>query len=308
LGGVKGTGEGAVIEILRAREEGGPFKDLFDFCRRVNTQTVNRRTVEALAKSGAFDKLHGNRASAFASVGAALSDAERAQANASQNSLFGDDASTSSIALIDARPWDLLETLANEKSALGLYLSGHPYEAYRKDLAAVTTMSLARVEPSDTKQRLAGIVNAVRTINSKNGRMCFLALDDRTSVFEIMIPATLFETHRAWLKEDIPIVIEAKISQGREGMGTRVIADQLYDIDKARTQYARRLVVKLNGKSAAKEASDLLGILKPFVGGPVPVSINLNKDGYSGRIDLGEAWRVTPKRELLAKLTAELEF
>jgi DNA polymerase III subunit alpha len=87
-----------------------------------------------------------------------------------------------------------------------------------------------------------------------------------------------------------------------------VIADQLYDIDKARTQYARRLVVKLNGKSAAKEASDLLSILKPFVGGPVPVTINLDKDGYSGRIDLGEAWRITPKRELLAKLTAELEF
>jgi DNA polymerase III subunit alpha len=308
LGGVKGTGEGAVIEILRAREEGGPFKDLFDFCRRVNTQTVNRRTVEALIKSGAFDKLHDNRASAFASVGAALSDAERAQANASQNSLFGDDASTSSIALIDARPWDLLETLANEKSALGLYLSGHPYEAYRKDLSSVTTMSLARIEPSDTKQRLAGIVNAVRTINSKNGRMCFLALDDRTSVFEIMIPATLFETHRAWLKEDIPIVIEAKVSQGREGMGTRVIADQLYDIDKARTQYARRLVVKLNGKSAAKEANELLGILKPFVGGPVPVTIDVNKDGYRGRIDLGEGWRITPKRELLAKLAAELEF
>jgi DNA polymerase III subunit alpha len=252
--------------------------------------------------------LHPNRASAFASVGAALSEAERAQANASQNSLFGDDSGVNTFALIDARPWDLLEQLANEKSALGLYLSGHPYDAYRKDLSAVTTMPLMRIEPSDTKQRLAGIVNAVRTINSRNGRMCFLTLDDRTAVFEIMIPTTLFETHRAWLKEDIPIVIEAKISQGREGMGTRVIADQLYDIDKARAQYARRLVVKLNGKSAAKEANELLGILKPYVGGPIPVTINLNKNGYSGRIDLGEAWRITPKRELLAKISAELEF
>jgi DNA polymerase III subunit alpha len=308
LGGVKGTGEGAVIEILRAREEGGPFTDLFDFCKRVNTQTVNRRTVEALIKCGAFDKLHANRASAFASVGAALSEAERAQANASQNSLFGDDSSVNTFALIDARPWDLLETLANEKSALGLYLSGHPYEAYRKDLTSVTTMPLMRIEPSDSKQRLAGIVNAVRTINSRNGRMCFLTLDDRTAVFEIMIPATLFEAHRAWLKEDIPLVIEAKVSQGREGMGTRVIADQLLNIDQARAQFARRLVIKLNGKSAAKEASDLLTVLKPYVGGQVPVSIDLRKDGYGGRIDLGERWRVTPKSELLAKISAELEF
>lgn len=308
LGGVKGTGEGAVIEMLRAREEGGAFTDLFDFCKRVNTQTVNRRTVEALIKCGAFDKLHVNRASAFSSVGAALSEAERAQANASQNSLFGDDSTVNTFALIDARPWELLEKLANEKSALGLYLSGHPYDAYRKELAAVTTMPLIRIEPSDTKQRLAGIVNAVRTINSRNGRMCFLTLDDRTAVFEVMIPAALFEAHRAWLKEDIALVIEAKVSQGREGMGTRVIADQLLNIDQARAQFARRLVVKLNGKSAAKEASDLLGVLKPFVGGSVAVSIDLRKDGYSGRIDLGEQWRITPKSELLAKISAELEF
>jgi DNA polymerase III subunit alpha len=312
LGGVKGTGEGAVIEILRARDEGGAFTDLFDFCKRVNTQTVNRRTVEALIKCGAFDKLHPEgskgRASLFATVGAALSEAERAQANASQNSLFGDESSVNNVPLIDARPWDLLEQLANEKSALGLYLSGHPYEAYRKDLSAVTTMPLARIEPSDSKQRLAGIVNAVRTINSRNGRMCFLTLDDRTGVFEVMIPATLFEAHRAWLKEDIPLVIEAKVAQGREGMGTRVIADQLLNIDQARAQFARRLVIKLNGKSAAKEASDLLTLLKPYVGGPVPVSIDMRKDGYRGRIDLGEQWSVTPKSELLAKLNVELMF
>jgi DNA polymerase III subunit alpha len=312
LGGVKGTGEGAVIEILHAREEGGPFTDLFDFCKRVNTQTVNRRTVEALVKCGAFDKLHKDsatgRASLFASVGAALSEAERAQANASQNSLFGDEASVNQVPLIDARPWELLEQLAHEKTALGLYLSGHPYEAYKKDLSAVTTMPLARIEPSDSKQRLAGIVNAVRTINSRNGRMCFLTLDDRTGVFEVMIPATLFEAHRAWLKEDIPIVIEAKVAHGREGMGTRVIADQLLNIDQARAQYARRLIIMLNGKSAAKEANDLLLMLKPYVGGTVPVSIDLRKEGYGGRIDLGEQWRINPKSELLAKLSANLEF
>ncbi len=139
LGAVKGTGEGAVIEILRARSEGGLFKDLFDFCRRVNTQTVNRRTVEALIKGGAFDKLHDNRASAFASVAAALSEAERAQANISQDNLFGDEPGVNHVPLVDARPWELLESLAFEKTALGLYLSGHPYDAYRKHLQPVTT-------------------------------------------------------------------------------------------------------------------------------------------------------------------------
>ncbi len=307
LGAVKGTGEGAVIEILRARAEGGPFVDLFDFCRRVNTQTVNRRTVEALIKGGAFDLLHDNRASAFASVAAALSEADRVQANLSQNSLFGDDSSVHQLALIDARPWELLETLAHEKAALGLYLSGHPYDAYRAHLQPVTTMALARIEPSDNKQRLAGIVNAVRMINSRNGRMCFIELDDRTSVLELMIPATIFEMHRHWIKEDIPIVIEARVTHGRDG-GTRVIADAIYDIEKAREQFSRRLVVTLNGSSAEQEATALLATLKAYRPGRTPVFIKVDKKGYSGGIALGEEWCVRPHSDLLAKLKAELEF
>ncbi len=307
LGAVKGTGEGAVIEILRARSEGGPFVDLFDFCRRVNTQTVNRRTVEALIKGGAFDRLHDNRASAFASVAAALSEAERVQANLSQNSLFDDDSSVHQLALIDARPWELLESLAHEKAALGLYLSGHPYDAYRAHLQPVTTMALARIEPNDSKQRLAGIVNAVRMINSRNGRMCFIELDDRTSVLELMIPATIFEMHRHWIKEDIPIVIEARVTHGRDG-GTRVIADAIFDIEKAREQFSRRLVVTLNGASAENEAKALLATLKAYRPGRTPVFIRVNKKGYSGGIALGEEWCVRPHSDLLAKLKAELEF
>jgi len=307
LGGVKGTGEGAVIEILRARSEGGPFKDLFDFCRRVNTQTVNRRTVEALIKAGAFDKLHGNRASAFASVAAALSEAERAQANASQNNLFGEESSVHHVPLVDARPWELLESLAYEKTALGLYLSGHPYEAYRSHLQPVTTMRLDNIAPADAKQRLAGIVNAVRIINSKSGRICFLALDDRTSVYEIMIPATVFEMHRHWLKEDIPVIVEARVTNARDG-GTRVIADSIYDIEKAREQFGRRLVVTLNGSSADKEAAALLAALKPYRPGPTPVFIKVVKKDFSGGITLGDEWRVRPHSDLLSKLKAELEF
>ena len=307
LGAVKGTGEGAVIEILRARAEGGPFVDLFDFCRRVNTQTVNRRTVEALIKGGAFDRLHDNRASAFASVAAALSEAERAQANISQNSLFGDDSGVHHVPLVDARPWELLESLAFEKAALGLYLSGHPYDAYRAHLQPVTTMSLARIEPSDNKQRLSGIVNAVRMINSRNGRMCFIELDDRTAVRELMLPAAIFEMHRHWIKEDIPIVIEARVTNGRDG-GTRVIADAIYDIEKAREQFSLRLVVTLNGTSAEKEATALLATLKAYRPGRTPVFIKVNKKGYSGSIALGEEWCVRPHSDLLAKLKAELEF
>ena len=122
-----------------------------------------------------------------------------------------------------------------------------------------------------------------------------------------MLPAAIFEMHRHWIKEDIPIVIEARVTNGRDG-GTRVIADAIYDIEKAREQFSRRLVVTLNGTSASSEATALLATLKAYRPGRTPVFIKVNKKGFSGGIALGEAWCVRPHSDLLAKLNAELEF
>ena len=116
-------------------------------------------------------------------------------------------------------------------------------------------------------------------INGKNGRMCFLAIDDRTAVYEIMLPATVFEMHRHWLKEDIPVVIEARVTSNRDG-GTRVIADAIYDIEKAREQgLARRLVVLLNAVAAGERGTGDAESPSPR---PIPVYIKALKKGYRG--------------------------
>ncbi|MFN3629591.1 MAG: DNA polymerase III subunit alpha, partial [Casimicrobiaceae bacterium] len=318
LGGVKGTGESAINEILRARAS-GPFASLYDFCRRVNLQIVNRRSIEALVKAGAFDRLHENRASVLASVAQALMAAERALANAGQNSLFDDEAAVDP-PLIQAQPWPLLEALAQEKSALGLYLSGHPFEAWRDHLAPMATLTLARAEPSETRHRVAGIVNAVRVMNARTGRMCFVTLDDRTDVREIMLPANLFEAHRHWLREDIPVVMEVRINTNRDGE-PRLIAEQIHDIEQARALFGRRVVIHLNGSSAAEDARRTLATLRTFAGdgpaGTLPVTIQLERTsnasspglpGYGGRISLGESLRVVPRTELFSQLNATLEF
>ena len=137
--------------------------------------------------------------------------------------------------------------------------------------------------------------------------LCFLVIVDRSVVYEIMLPASVFEMHRHWLKEDIPVVVEARVTSNRDG-GTRVIADAIYDIEKAREQFARRLVVSLNGSSAATEASALLSTLKAYRPGPTPVYIKVLKKDYRGDVALGEEWRVRPHSDLLAKLKAQLEF
>ena len=118
----------------RAREAGGAFRDLFDFCRRVDKRHVNRRAVEALIRSGAFDAMEPRRAMLFASVGVALSEAEKAERSAAQVSLFGDSSEEAGHPLVPAREWTEDERLVHEKAALGFYLSGHPYAAFAQEL------------------------------------------------------------------------------------------------------------------------------------------------------------------------------
>ena len=157
LGAVKGTGQGAVEEILRARQEGGPFANLFDFCRRVSKHAVNRRTIEALIKAGAFDTIEPNRAAMLASVGTAMEAAEQAARSVNQSSLFGDDSGDVVAGeLTKVAPWNLHTTLTEEKTALGYYFSGHLFDAWRDEVRRIVPMQLARLEPQRDLQWMCG--------------------------------------------------------------------------------------------------------------------------------------------------------
>ncbi|MCS6996633.1 MAG: DNA polymerase III subunit alpha [Casimicrobiaceae bacterium] len=317
LGAIKGTGEAAIREIVRARNEGGPFTSLFDFCRRVHPHLVNRRTVEALIKAGAFDSIHPSRASALASVGQAMEWASQVQARAGQNSLFGEEAAHEP-PLLEAPAWSLMEQLAHEKSALGLYLSGHPYEAWREHLSPIATITLARLDMAAYPNRVAGIVVALRSSTGRSGRMGFVTLDDRTAVREILIPQELFDQKRLDLKEDMPLVLEVQASRLRDGE-LRITASGLYTIDEARARFARRLVVHVNGQGGRTEVERILTTLRHFLSADkaagLPVTIRVerppsapDRPGFSGHIELGAALRVRPRSELFAELDATLEF
>src|SRR5262249_27702957 len=153
-----------------------------DFCRRVDKRIVNRRTVEALARAGAFDKLHpepnksphseglavalgakANRASLLASVGIALEAAEQAERNAQQVSLFGgaDDTATQ-MGLIEKSRWSEAEQRQEEKAALGYYFSGHPFQSYRREMGAFLKTTLAQLKPQNEPAMLAGIIAGTR--------------------------------------------------------------------------------------------------------------------------------------------------
>jgi len=301
LGGIKGTGEGAIAAMIKVREQGGPFIDLFDFCRRVDKRIVNRRVVESLVRAGAFDSINDHRASLLASVGIALESAEQASRSVNQNSLFNlfEDSAAHDIVLINVPRWGEREQLLNEKVALGYYFSGHPFTAYQKDVAAFVKTRLKDIAPSPQPVILAGIIYAIRTQMTRRGKMAFVSLDDGSALVEVAVFNELFDANRNVLKEDQLLVVEGKVSRDDFSGGLRVSSDKLYDIGGARSRFAKSMRLACNGQASAAK---LLQLLSPYRNGSCPVTINYRNGNASCEVELGEGWRVSLHDDLLQAL------
>ena len=296
LGAVKGTGEAACKDIIQARSE-QPFTSFIDFCQRIDSRTVNRRTIEALIRAGAFDSLEDCRASLLASAGAVLGQAERSLHHLSQGSLFGDEIST--LSLIKVKPWNDGERLQQEKLSLGFYFSGHPFKSYQSELSSLIRLKLAALTPQSEPVRIAGMISALRSQMTRRGKMAFITLDDGSAQIEISVFNELFEAHRLSLKEDQVIIIEGKISDDPFTGGIRVVADALYDLTSARNKFAKQLRLSCNGTSFAHKLQE---ILQPYRSGQCPVTIIYQSQQTQGELELGGNWRVNLQDNLIASL------
>lgn len=321
LGAIKGTGEAAIANIAEARK-GGAFKDLFDFCRRVDKRIVNRRTIEALIKAGAFDLISDNRHQLLASLDLALGSAEQLARAANQNSLFGDDEySAGPLALINAAYWALREKLQNEKLALGFYLSGHPFEEYAGELSHFIKLKLADVTPqlmaqggkeSGTGRRnngapvvLAGIVSGVRIQQTRRGRMGIVTLDDGSAQLEVTVFNEIFEASRPWIREDELLVVQGRASLDEFSGNMRVSADELFDFASARSTFAKRLELSVNVGSKVR-VGQLKELLSTYREGKCPVLITYCNGSGIANLRLSEEWRVTLHDDLMSGLRKTL--
>ncbi len=302
LGAIKGTGEGAINHIIEVREKSGPYKDLFDFCHRVDNRLVNRRVVESLVRAGAFDSVDDNRAALLASVGLALESAEQASRSANQTNLFGDVEDHRPTAQLSKVPrWNDLERLKQEKAAVGYYLSGHPFRAYEAELRGFAPTRLDQVSAQNGTVMLAGIVVSQRVQMTRRGRMGVLVLDDSYARLELTVFNELYEQHRHWLKEDTLVVVEGKVSKSMfdDSESLRISAEKLFDLQKAREQFARALKITCNGQSSGEK---LRALLTPHLKGPCPVAVEYHNRSAVCELNLGEEWKVHPRDELIASL------
>ncbi len=314
LGAVKGVGTAATDSLVAEREENGPYEDLFDFCRRVDQRKLNRRVLEALIRCGALDHQGPNRASLMASLGAALQLAEQhgRDAAAGQNDLFGNlavaaavDHASTAARYVTAPEWSDRERLDGEKETLGLYLTGHPIEQYREELANFVKLRIADLKPErDQSVIVAGLVVAVRARNSRRGdRIAFVVLDDQSGRIELAVFSEAYNKYRNLIVKDKLLVVEGTVSVDEYSGGFKMSAEQIFDIDQAREQYARRVEIDVDATKAGNGFSrSLAQVLEPFREGRCQVCLDYQGDAAQAKLVLGSEWRVRPSEVLLHRL------
>jgi DNA polymerase-3 subunit alpha len=268
LGAIKGTGQQAVEAIVAARESGGLFSSLFDFCVRVERSKINKRTVEALIKAGAFDTLQQNRAAMLDSVDLAFDFAVAAEANANQGGLFdmmgGDDdahgSSTQEPELSDATPWGVKERLTFEKTAMGFYFSGHLFDEVSREIRQFVKRKIDDLIDSREPQLLAGIVSDFRVINGQRGKIGLFKLDDTSGQIETTVDDAMMQANRNLFKEDELIIVMGVIQADRfSGGSPRLKISQVWDLPTARCRFGKHLKVDIGDKTP-----DISRLLREF--------------------------------------------
>jgi DNA polymerase III subunit alpha len=314
LGAVKGSGQSAVEAIIQAREEGGAFTSLFDFCARVDRSRINKRAVEALIKAGGFDWQGVERSSLVASIGLAFDFADSQAAHADQGGLFDFDdshaASTQEPELVPADAWDIKQRLGLEKTALGFYLSGHLFDQSADEVRRFAKRAIVDLIDTREPQILAGIVGDLRVINGQRGRVAIFKLDDKTEVIEAVANEELLNANRELLKDDELIIVMGKVQPDRFSGGMRLNVQQVWDLAAARCRFGKYLRVDVNGS-----VPPVADVLRDFPvrrvaseAGELPqgltVRLNLHRERASGELDLGEAAKFYPTDAALERWRA----
>ncbi|MRR52004.1 MAG: DNA polymerase III subunit alpha, partial [Rhodocyclaceae bacterium] len=305
LGAIKGTGDAALSVILKARDDAGPFSDLFDFCKRVDKRVVNRRVIEALIRAGAFDSVDNHRAKLLASVGVALGAAEQAERNARQSGLFdfgGAETESSTAHYVETPLWSERERLLNEKQALGFFISGHLFNAHKAEVATFVKRPLAKLEAQKDLVLLAGMVTSTRTLMTRRGKMAVVMLDDTSAQVEVMVFNELWDVERDKVRDDELLLVEGKVGVDHFSGGLRVTAERLLTLGEARARFAKVLKLSLNGGSGMESAEQLRALLTPYRNGSCPVRLCYRNAGAQADLQLPESWRVRLDDALLAGL------
>ncbi|HDX8387521.1 DNA polymerase III subunit alpha [Aeromonas dhakensis] len=311
IGAVKGVGEGPIDAILEARDRDGLFRDLFDFCNRVDIKKLNKRVMEKLILSGAMDRLGPHRAALMATLEEAMRAAEQhAKAQAvGQVDMFGvltEEIDDVKKAFANVPHWPDKVWLEGERETLGLYLTGHPINQYSGELRRYTSGRLCDLHPTsrDTVTTAAGLVIAARSMVTKRGnKMGIFTLDDRSGRLDVTLFSEALEKYEELMQKDRILVVSGQVSFDDFSGGLKMSARELLDINDARERFARAIRISLDEQRIDDRFFPrLCEILEPARAGVCPVQVNYRRPGSRVRLTLGTEWRVTPTDQLIDDL------
>ncbi len=241
LGAVKNVGLGAVEAIVTAREDGGPFENLWDLCERVDLKAVTRRALESLIQAGAMDGLDGHRAQLMDSVRLAVERGQSLQREreGGQTSLFDAEAAALAVTaspLPEVAEWAIQELLAREKQVLGFYLSGHPLARHREMLSGLGVHESTAVAalPAGTPVRVGGVVTSVKQHKTRNGkRMAFATLEDFGGSVELVVFADVYLRCRRVLRPEGMLVAQGETAHREPGDSPKIKVSEVLTLSDA---------------------------------------------------------------------------
>ncbi len=311
IGAIKGVGEGPIEAIIEARETQGAFKDLFDFCAKIDIKRVNKRVLEKLVLAGAMDNLGPHRASLMASLPEALAAAgQHAKAESfGQSDMFGlltTEPEDVKQAFADVPEWPEKVWLEGEKDTLGLYLTGHPINQYAEELRYYTDGRLVDLKPTNKDQMASavGLVLGVRVMTNKLGRRwAIVTLDDKSARIDVRFFPDMYEQFESVLETDRILLIKGQVSFDDFSGGNTITARDVMDIVQAREKNARALALNIDTQLLEpKKMSQMQSILQAFNGGSCPVQLAVTHPDAEVILACGARWYVTPEDQLLHDL------
>ncbi len=313
MAAVRNVGRGAVGNIVAAREEGGAFQSLFDFCERIDLHSVNRRALEGLICAGAFEALEGNRAQLLAGIDRALDVAQAAQADRHrrQITLFETEGMQTQAEIVnnqvlpDVPPWSAKEQLAREKEMIGFYLSGHPMDRYEKELFYLGVKRLREMEalPEGAKIRLGGLITEVKSHTDRNGKpMAFATLEDLEDSIDLVVFPEAFSRLGEALTTDEIAVCDGRLSL-RNGR-TSIQLEQIMSIERARETFSGSVNLLIGREDLSEVRLEALkNVLQQHRGrGAFHLHVRLGKDRRT--VIRTRRMTVLPSEHLISEIVA----
>ncbi|MDR9502070.1 MAG: DNA polymerase III subunit alpha [Desulfurivibrionaceae bacterium] len=285
LAAVKNVGGAALDSIIEVRKSGGFYKSLGDFCTRVDSRKVNKRVIESLVKAGAFDTLGGRRAQIYAILDQAMEQAQAAQRDreSGQISLFsamagGTTQQATDIPLPDIPEWDDRQRLAFEKETVGFYITGHPLDNVKEEMANATECAIIDLaaKSDGSAARVGGLIKTLKNHKSKKGdAMAFLTLEDVTGEVEVVVFPSAYGHCSHLLSSDEPLVIQGQVQKEEEG-GAKILADEVFSLADALERYTTGARIFLHAEKISRQKIEELKTVIHKHHGPCPVSLTLH--------------------------------